>query len=211
MGVPIDGGSSSDEDDAHFKAKIDSIASTTTFGTKVLGSVSDTPSSNRDVDDQTQKPKHCQLKAQMLLDNILKKTVKIVSKPIPEPNNHLGDEGGVRLFKNSPAGIAFDYRDKIEGPKKRPRLLPRYDIDEKSKKFRRKIKAIAVNGVDIIADAREAGKKTRARLEIKEEARKAKAKAEEERIAELKRIRGERWLPAIAKEMQLSRNAKKRM
>ena len=29
------------------------------------------------------------------------------------------------------------------------------------------------------------------------------AKREEERVAELKRIRGERWLPSIAKEMQL--------
>ncbi|XP_065874410.1 uncharacterized protein [Euphorbia lathyris] len=211
MGVPIDYESSSDEEDANWKAKIESIASTTTFGSKVVGSISHS-TSNRYAEEQnqnSQKPKHYQLKAQKLLDNMLKKTIKIVSKPIHEPNNHPVDEGGVRLFKNSPARIIFDHRDEIQGPKKRPRLVPGYSTDENSKKFRRKVKAIAVNGVDIIAGAREASQKALTRLENKEAAVKAKDKKEEERIAELKRKRGERWLPCIAKEMELSRKAKK--
>lgn len=69
--------------------------------------------------------------------------------------------------------------------------------------FRRQIKSIAVDGLDIITAARDAGQKSLARLEVKDAALKSKAKKEEERVAELKRIRGERWLPSIAKEMQV--------
>lgn len=47
-------------------------------------------------------------------------------------------------------------------------------------------------------------KKASARLEAKEEAAKAKAKKEEERIAELKKVRGEKWLPSVAKEMKVN-------
>lgn len=61
-----------------------------------------------------------------------------------------------------------------------------------------------MDGADIIAAAREKGQKALAKLEAKEAAAKAKAKKEEERVAELKRIRGEKWLPSIAKEMQVT-------
>ncbi|OAY35589.1 uncharacterized protein LOC110628102 [Manihot esculenta] len=213
MGGPTSSSSSGEEEDANWKAAIESIAATTTFGSKVFGNSSNGSTShstsNRDVESEqtqnSQKLKHYQLKAQKLLDDILGKTLVLVSEPIHAPDNPIAD-GGVRLFKHSPAGIIFDHRDEIQGPRKRPRILPGYDIDEKSKKFRRQIRSVAVDGADIIAAAREKGQKALAKLEAKEAAAKAKAKKEEERVAELKRIRGEKWLPSIAKEMQLNRN-----
>ncbi|GKU98833.1 hypothetical protein SLEP1_g11772 [Rubroshorea leprosula] len=73
--------------------------------------------------------------------------------------------------------------------------------------FRQRLKTVAVDGNDILAAAQVASQKSLARLEAKEAAAKAKAKREEERVAELKKIRGERWLPAIAKEMQLNKSS----
>ena len=51
--------------------------------------------------------------------------------------------------------------------------------------------------------ARDACQRSLARFEAKDAAAKAKAKIEEERVAELKKIRGEKWLPSIAREMQV--------
>ena len=45
-------------------------------------------------------------------------------------------------------------------------------------------------------------------MEARDAARKAAVKKEEERVAELKKIRGERWLPSIAKNMQAKSRAK---
>lgn len=60
-----------------------------------------------------------------------------------------------------------------------------------------------MNGIDILAAANESCKKSLARREAKDAAAKAKAKREEERVENLKKIRGERWLPSMAKEMQV--------
>lgn len=54
-----------------------------------------------------------------------------------------------------------------------------------------------------MAAARDAYQKSLARLEAKHAAAKAAANKEEERVAQLKKIRGERWLPSMAREMQL--------
>lgn len=69
--------------------------------------------------------------------------------------------------------------------------------------FRQQLRSVAVDGKDILAAARHASQKSLARLEAKDAAAKEKTKREEKRIAELKRIRGERWLPSMAKEMQV--------
>lgn len=61
-----------------------------------------------------------------------------------------------------------------------------------------------MDGVDVLATARDACQKALVRQEAKDAAAKEKAKKEEERVAELKRIRGERWLPSIASEMQVN-------
>ncbi|RDX74036.1 hypothetical protein CR513_46256 [Mucuna pruriens] len=205
-GEPTNGycSTSSEEDgDAAWRAAIHSIAQTTTY-------VSSTTkhSHPNDYDDdhkpKTQQNKHYQLKAQKLLNEILENTIEIVRKPVPivdeDPENN---ECGIRLFKHARPGIVFDHVDEPQGPRKRPRILPGGDIDEKSKKFRKRIQSVAVNGIDIIAAANEAYKKSLARLEAKDAAAKAKAKREEERVENLKKIRGERWLPSMAKEMQV--------
>lgn len=54
-----------------------------------------------------------------------------------------------------------------------------------------------------MAAARDACQRSLARFEATDAAAKAKVKKEEERVAELKKIRGEKWLPSIAKEMQI--------
>ncbi len=70
-------------------------------------------------------------------------------------------------------------------------------------RFKKLLQSIAVDGEDMLAAAREANWKSVARLDARDAAAKAKAKREEERIAELRRVRGERWLPSIAREMQV--------
>ena len=70
-------------------------------------------------------------------------------------------------------------------------------------KFKQRIQSMAIEGKDIIAAGNRAREKSIARLEAKEAAAKAAAKREEERVAELKKVRGEKWLPSIAREMKL--------
>lgn len=69
--------------------------------------------------------------------------------------------------------------------------------------FKRQLKSVAVDGIDIMAAAKIACQKSLARFEANDAAAKAKAKKEEERVAELKKIRGEKWLPSIAREMRV--------
>ncbi|XP_011035667.1 PREDICTED: uncharacterized protein LOC105133394 isoform X2 [Populus euphratica] len=215
MGGPAS--SSSEEEDANWKAAIESIAATTTFANKVLSSTSNgstsrsapTTEAYAENTQDSRKLKHYQIKAQKCLDIILERTLEMVRDPIPvSDNDRDANDVGVRLFKHSPAGIVFDHLDKIQGPKKRPRILPGHGIDEKSKKFRHQIQSIAVDGADIISEARDAEQKSLAQLEAKEAKAKAKAKKEEERVVELKRIRGERWLPSIARELQLNKTSR---
>lgn len=61
-----------------------------------------------------------------------------------------------------------------------------------------------MNGSDIMAAARQARERSLARWEARDAAVKEAAKREEERIAELKRIRGEKWLPSVPREMKVS-------
>lgn len=68
--------------------------------------------------------------------------------------------------------------------------------------FKHQVKSVAVEGTNIIAAAQNALQKSLAKIEARESAAKAAAKKEEERIMELKRIRGERWLPCMARERQ---------
>lgn len=68
--------------------------------------------------------------------------------------------------------------------------------------FKHQVKSVAVEGTNIIAAAQNALQKSLAKIEVRESAAKAAAKKEEDRIMELKRIRGERWLPCMARERQ---------
>ncbi|PQQ03556.1 uncharacterized protein Pyn_19655 [Prunus yedoensis var. nudiflora] len=155
-----------------------------------------------------QLPKHYQIKAQKLLDEIIGKSLEIVNDPLihlPDDEAVVDeDEGCIRLFKNAPPGIVFDHVD--EQPlRKRPRILPGREINEKSKKFRRRLESVVVDGKDIMAAATDKCQRSLSMLEAKDEAAKAAAKRDEERVAQLKKIRGEKWLPCIAREMQLKR------
>ncbi|XP_038722891.1 uncharacterized protein LOC120014865 isoform X2 [Tripterygium wilfordii] len=214
MGLPCptsEYSSSGEEDgDAEWKAAIESIAATTTFG-NFNGSTTTTKreaiEADREHPNNVQKLKHCQLKAQKMLDDILEKTLEVVNDPIRVPDSDiLTNDGGVRLFKLSSPGIVFDHLDELQRPTKRPRIVPGLVIEEKSKTFRQLLQSIVVDGADIIAAARDACQKSLNRLEAKDAVANEKAKREEERVAELKRIRGEKWLPSMAREMQSSKS-----
>ncbi|XP_042509496.1 uncharacterized protein LOC122085124 isoform X2 [Macadamia integrifolia] len=215
------GGSSSEDGDAEWRAAIDSAA-TMGFGistskglnaehhSKVL--IDDTapscPKTEEDMHDKCkpQTLKLYQIKAQKLLEDFLDKSLVLVRKPISIlEDDHLFDEGGVQLFRQAPPGIVFDPVDEVSRPRKRPKLCPGELIDEKSEKFRRQLQSVVVDGPDIMASARDACQKSLARFEASIAKAKAASKQEEERVAELKRIRGEKWLPSIAREMQISK------
>ncbi|KAH9712370.1 hypothetical protein KPL71_020025 [Citrus sinensis] len=206
--------SSSGEEDgpAEWREAVESIAATTTFGidngsTTTAKSVAHSASNieygyENDQQHKPHKLKHYHIKAQKLLDEILDKSLEM-TRDVPVPDNdQVINEGVLQLFKHSPPGIVFDHIDELKGPKKKPRILPGQDIDMKSKQFKRQLRSVVVDGVDVLATARDACQKALVRQEAKDAAAKEKAKKEEERVAELKRIRGERWLPSIASEMQ---------
>ncbi|KAH9611563.1 hypothetical protein KSS87_009957 [Heliosperma pusillum] len=206
--------SSSSEEDGNeeWKAAINDIASSTTTFTNSA------PTPSPDDDDsyflQPQPIKHYQIKAQKVLDNMLEKSLLMVKDSDHVNGNVIEDDPvangeGVRLFKQAPVGIVFDYKVQLKGPTKKPRILPGEEADEKSKQFKRKLRCVAVEGTDILAAAKQACQKAKERMEAKEAAAKEAAKREEERVAELKKIRGERWLPSMAKQMQLQRPDRK--
>lgn len=66
--------------------------------------------------------------------------------------------------------------------------------------FKHQVQSVAVDGTNIITAAKNAFQKSLVKLEARESAAKAAAKKEEERVMELKKIRGERWLPCMARE-----------
>ncbi|XP_031107972.1 uncharacterized protein LOC116012550 [Ipomoea triloba] len=207
--------SSGEEDgDADWRAAIDSLAATTAFSSSAavnggLHSGASTAHPTREDETDTPKPqlKHYQIKAQKLLEDIIEKTIEVVSDTgnvmLEEPIR--SSEGGIRLFKHAPAGIVFDHTNELNQSRKKPRILPVPEIDERSKEFRHQIKSVAVDGTDIMVAAKDSSQKSLAKLEAKDAAAKAAKQREEERVAALKRIRGERWLPSIARDMQLNR------
>ncbi|XP_068333611.1 uncharacterized protein [Pyrus communis] len=211
--------SSSEEDgDLEWKAAISSAAAgASSFMSSLVNGVSATENNGGGGGDnkqsktqQQQLPKHYQIKAQKILDEIIGKNLEIVSDPLihlpdDEPMGDTEEEGCIRLFKNAPPGIVFDHVDP-QPLRKRPRILPGKVINEKSKKFKRQLESVAVDGKDILAAARDNCQTSLSRREAKDAAAKAAAKREEERVAQLKKIRGEKWLPCIAKEMKLKSN-----
>ncbi|XP_073281051.1 uncharacterized protein [Primulina huaijiensis] len=213
MGNSRRSSSSGEEDgDAEWRAAIDSVAAVATFSKPKSRSVLtsfDRLGTYEDEEHGIRKPqkiKHYQLKARKLLDEILDKTLEVV----PYTNHNTLDktstpnDGGVRLFKHAPPGIVFDHIDELHGPKKKPKILPGEELSEKSKKFKKQLQSVVVDGADIVIASRVACQKSLAKFEAREAAAKAAAEREEERVAELKRIRGERWLPSVARDMRVN-------
>ncbi|XP_072984452.1 uncharacterized protein [Typha latifolia] len=149
---------------------------------------------------QTPGLKLYQIKAQRLLDDLLDQSIEIVR----DPSLHLSDTtesngGGIKLFSRAPPGITIETIN-ILCPKRSRELYLGKKLMRNQR--RRQFRSVAVDGNDVIASAREASRRSLARFETKEAAAKAAAKREEERVLELKKTRGEKWLPSIAKEMQ---------
>ncbi|XP_009354620.2 uncharacterized protein LOC103945754 [Pyrus x bretschneideri] len=217
MGECNSGSSSEEDGDLEWKAAISSAAAgASSFMSSLVNGVSATENNgggggdNKQSKTQQQLPKHYQIKAQKILDEIIGKNLEIVSDPLihlpdDEPMGDNEEEGCIRLFKNAPPGIVFDHVDP-QPLRRRPRILPGKVINEKSKKFKRQLQSVAVDGKDILAAARDKCQTSLSRQEAKDAAAKAAAKREEERVAQLKKIRGEKWLPCIAKEMKLKSN-----
>ncbi|XP_054809213.1 uncharacterized protein LOC129311170 [Prosopis cineraria] len=218
MGEPSNGydSSSGEEDgDATWRSAIESVAGTTSYISSFMNGFSSSSkvklpaktsysNDDRQQKPQTQKIKHYQVKAQTLLNDILENTLEVVKQPVPVLDEDPDiPEGGIRLFKHAKPGIVFDHEDEPQPLRRRPRILPGEDIDEKSKKFKRQIQSVAVNGRDILASAEDAYRKALARLEARDAAAKAASKREKERVEKLKKVRGERWLPSMARDMQL--------
>jgi hypothetical protein len=67
------------------------------------------------------------------------------------------------------------------------------------------VRSVVVDGNDVLVSAKEASQISLAKMEARETAAKAKAKREEERVTELKKVRGEKWLPSIAREMKVNK------
>ncbi|KAM6564163.1 hypothetical protein CsatB_024161 [Cannabis sativa] len=211
MGDPSDSSSGEEDGDAAWRAAIDSVATaTSTYVSSIINGSSDMAAKRRltSADDgndrRNKKLKHYQIKAQKLLNEILEESLVMVKDhPINEPVDDTINEGVIRLFKNSNPGIELDPTEEAQEPRKRPKILPGKEIDEKSKKFKKRLQSVTVDGEDIMAASRKACQKSLARMEAKEAAAKEAAKREEERVAQLKKIRGERWLPSLAREMQM--------
>ncbi|XP_040377604.1 uncharacterized protein LOC102707941 [Oryza brachyantha] len=209
------GSSSSDDDgDAAWKAAIKSIAAVG-FGVPVSngaakassgsgGEASHGEEQQPSQEGKAQAPglKLYQIKVRNMLDDMLERNLEIVKTPCSNLADPMETDGGIKLFKKAPPGIRMDAMDKYHVQLKRPRILPGTDVDEKSKKFRHMLKSVTVDGNDILASAKEALERSSARLEAKEAAVKAAAKREEERVRELKKVRGEKWLPSIARQMK---------
>lgn len=66
------------------------------------------------------------------------------------------------------------------------------------------LRSVVVDGGDILVSAKKASQISLARLEAREAAVKEKTKREEERVRELKKVRGEKWLPSVARQMKVS-------
>ncbi|CAL4938116.1 unnamed protein product [Urochloa decumbens] len=188
------GSSSEDDGDAAWKAAIDSIAAVG-FGVPSSNGVAKAASGGSgeaDSDAELEQPheekpqapklKLYQIKVRNMLDDMLEKNIEIVKAPCTNLTDPTETEGGIKLFKKAPPGIKMDSMDKLHVQLKRPKLVPGEVVDEKSKK--------------------KASQRSLARLEASEAAAKAKVKREEERVQELKKVRGEKWLPSIARQMK---------
>jgi hypothetical protein len=66
------------------------------------------------------------------------------------------------------------------------------------------LRSVVVDGNGILVSAKKASERSLAKLEAREATAKAKTKREEERVQELKKVRGEKWLPSIARQIKVS-------
>ncbi|EPS60502.1 hypothetical protein M569_14304, partial [Genlisea aurea] len=76
-------------------------------------------------------------------------------------------------------------------------IVPRKEeLHERSKKFRKQVESAVVEGSAVVAAAATAANLSLFRVEASKARSEAAARREEERVAHLKKLRGERWLPS---------------
>ncbi|WVZ55874.1 hypothetical protein U9M48_006479 [Paspalum notatum var. saurae] len=201
------GSSSEDDGDAAWKAAIESVAAVG-FGVPSSNGVAKAASggsgevNNGEEPEQphqgkTQAPglKLYQIKARNMLDDMLEKNLEIVKAPCLNLTEPTETEGGIKLFKKAPPGIKMDSMDKLHVQLKRPKIVP-------GEEFKHMLRSVVVDGNDVIISAKKASQRSLARLEARAAAAKAKAKEDEERVQQLKKVRGEKWLPSVARQMK---------
>lgn len=182
------GSSSSDEDgDENWRAAVNSVAvdSTAIFrnGSNQNGTgYSKLQDIEGGKDGKSSNLKSCQARAQDLLHRYLDKTLTIIASP--ESSSHVCNstiddhEDEIRLFRRAPRGITVKPVETLERliPRKKPRIPPRKEINEKSTEFRSQIRSVAVDGAIIIEKAEKERARALVRLQEKEAAAQAAAK-----------------------------------
>ncbi|KAI3949916.1 hypothetical protein MKW92_027221 [Papaver armeniacum] len=127
--------SSEEEDgDAERKAAINYLA--TDVSNQSADSNGPVPKTTNRTSNSEEKPKSKHYVVQKLLEDMLDKSLEMVNAPIPECDDEPAvDEGdGIPLFRHAPLGIVFDPVDDSKLPRKMPKILPRYEVVEKSEK-----------------------------------------------------------------------------
>ncbi|CAM6042576.1 unnamed protein product [Sphagnum compactum] len=110
----------------------------------------------------------------------------------------------IRLFSRAPPGIVIKRPGTNSASLVKPNLKRGYSIDdEDSDEHLVRLQAAAIDGETIRAEAKHAMAKALATSQVSAEVAEKAAKREEERVAALKRERGEEWLPAIAAQLGL--------
>eukprot|EP00252_Welwitschia_mirabilis_P018533 TRINITY_DN41179_c0_g1_i1.p1 TRINITY_DN41179_c0_g1~~TRINITY_DN41179_c0_g1_i1.p1 ORF type:complete len:228 (+),score=53.06 TRINITY_DN41179_c0_g1_i1:202-885(+) len=209
---------SEEDGDETWKAAIQSAAvdSSAIFSNNTKSSPPKTAHSDDESNGErpTSNLKFYQTRAQDVLHSYLDKNLVIVSsseETLPVSFNSSDAENDIRLFKRAPPGAILN--SSVEIPhgtinRKKPRIGPRIQINEKSAEFKLKLHSVSVDGELIMLKAVEAKQKALARLQAREMAALEASRKEKQRVSLLKQKRGEKWLPAIAKEMRFNANRK---
>lgn len=154
--------------------------------------------------DQSSGLKLYQTRLQDLLYKHLDKTFGDERRSIPLPlRDEIVDEsartGGIRLFRRAPPGIVVPIRDeKIHGPGIKPQLRPSLTLEEDSDEHLVRLQATVVDGETVAHQAEQLRKRALASAKSAQTKADLARKKEDERVAELKRQRGEEWLPSVA-------------
>ncbi|XP_024375153.1 uncharacterized protein [Physcomitrium patens] len=113
-----------------------------------------------------------------------------------------GRIGGIRLFRRAPPGIVIQKREEIVpslGVK--PNLRPSLTLDEDSEEHLVRLRATVVDTETVEEQGKRWREKSLASAKALQEKAGLAKKKEEERVAQLKRERGEEWLPSIAAQI----------
>ncbi|KAJ7190843.1 hypothetical protein O6H91_03G126000 [Diphasiastrum complanatum] len=156
-----------------------------------------------------------QIRVQDLLHSYLDKTLGTSFSDSDELIEHTeeytrSDEemSSVRLFRHAPNGIFLGPNVETVARKIDYSSSSNEDLNEEdSSESVARLQAVVVDGATVQAEAARAA--ARALTSANREARAAElaARKEEERVASLKKQRGEEWLPALANEMTARKNS----